>query len=56
MRPLTRVRSAAKRRSSASLEFKAAILAAHAEGLSLRAIADAASVSHVRVLKIIRGE
>jgi hypothetical protein len=37
-------------------EFRAAIIAAHGEGHSLRVIADAAGISHVRVLKILRGE
>ncbi len=53
---LTRLRRVGKRRASVTLEFRAAIVAAREDGHSLRAIADAAGISHVRVLKILRGE
>lgn len=53
---LTRVKRATKRRAAAEEEWRVAIREAHAEGASLRAIAEAAGVSHVRVLQIVRGE
>jgi len=53
---LSRVKRAAGRRVSASAAFKQAIIDAHAEGHSLRAIGLAAGITHVRVLKILRGE
>lgn len=57
---LATVKRVARRRASvvekADRDFRAAIHAAHTEGHSLRAIADAAGISHVRVLKILRGE
>jgi hypothetical protein len=49
---LTRVRRATKRRAEAEREWRNAVRSAHAEGVSLRAIAAAAAVSHVRVLQI----
>ena len=52
---LTRVRRAAKRRRDATDGFRQAVLDAHREGESLRRIADAAGLSHVAVLKIVRG-
>jgi hypothetical protein len=54
MTPLTRVRRARRKRETGEVEFRAAIVAAHTEGESLRAIARAAGVSHVRVLQIVR--
>lgn len=56
MDTLTRVKRVSKRRASVAQEFRAAIVAARDEGHSLRAIAESAGVSHVRVLKILRGE
>ena len=53
---LATVKRVAKRRASVAQEFRTAIIAARDEGHSLRAIADAAGISHVRVLKILRGE
>lgn len=53
---LDRVKRVGKRRASVAAEFKAAIVEARDEGHSLRAIAEAAGISHVRVLKILRGE
>lgn len=53
---LARVKRAAGRRVSASAAFKQAVVGAQADGKSLRAIAEAAGVSHVRVLQILRGE
>ena len=53
--PLTRVRRVTARRSRSQKDWHDAIRAAHASGASLRAIGDAAGISHVRVLKILRG-
>lgn len=53
---LTKVRRAALARHQADERWRAAIRAAHAAGHSLREIGEAAGVSHVRVLKILRGE
>ena len=52
--PLTAVKRATARRSEANASWRAAILEAHAEGASLRRIAAAAGVSHVRILQIVR--
>lgn len=54
MKPLSRVRRAASRRAAASDEYRAAIIAAHAQGHSLREIAEAAGVSHVAVLQMVK--
>ena len=51
--PLTRVRRATARRDAAETEWRDAIRAA-AEDNSLRAVGEAAGVSHVRVLQIVR--
>lgn len=51
---LTRVRRATARRSRSEDEWKAAIRAAVDAGLSLRQVAAAAGVSHVRVLQLTR--
>ena len=53
MQPLTRVRRATARRDAAEKEWRDAIRAATASN-SLRAVGDAAGVSHVRVLQITR--
>jgi len=53
---LRAVRRAAQRRVSVEEAFRQAVLEAHASGESLRAIAEAAGLSHVRVLQIVRGE
>lgn len=53
---LSRVRRVSRRRVSVAQEFRAAIHQAREDGHSLRAIAEAAGLSHVRVLKILRGE
>lgn len=52
---LTTVRRAARRRTAANEAFRTAVLEAHRAGESLRKIADAAGMSHVAVLKIVRG-
>jgi hypothetical protein len=52
--PLTSVKRATTRRSEANAAWRAAIREAHAEGSSLRQIAAAAGVSHVRILQIVR--
>lgn len=54
--PLRRVQKAARDRERAELQWKTTIIAAHAEGFSLREIAEAAGVGHTRVLQIVRGE
>lgn len=51
---ILRVRRATKRRARNEQEWREAIRTAHAEGVSLRVIAEAAGVSHVRVLQITR--
>lgn len=56
MNPLLTVRRATKRRAESEEAWRVAIREAHAQGLSLRAIAKEADVSHVRVLQIVRGE
>jgi hypothetical protein len=52
--PLQRVRWATRRREAAEEEWRSAIRKAVAAGLSLRRVADAAGLSHVRVLQITR--
>jgi transposase-like protein len=52
--PLTTVKRATARRSEANASWREAIREAHAEGSSLRKIAAAAGVSHVRILQIVR--
>lgn len=51
-----RVHRAATKRAVAEENWKAAIRAAVAGGVSLRRVGEAAGVSHVRVLQILRGE
>jgi transposase-like protein len=51
---LTRVRRATARRSRSDTEWRAAICAARDAGLSYRVIAEAAGVSHVRVIQLLR--
>ena len=52
---LKAVRRAARRRVAATAEFRAAVIEASQSGESLRAIAAEAGLSHVAVLKIVRG-
>jgi transposase-like protein len=52
--PLTKVQRATARRSEANASWRTAIRQAHSEGASLRQIAAAAGVSHVRILQIVR--
>lgn len=52
---LKAVRRAARRRVVATTSFREAVIAAHQSGESLRAIAAEAGLSHVAVLKIVRG-
>jgi transposase-like protein len=52
--PLSAVKRATARRSEANASWREAIREAHAEGSSLRQIAAAAGVSHVRILQIVR--
>jgi len=53
--PLKTVQQATARRAESDASWRAAIRQAHAEGASLRQIAAAAGVSHVRILQIARG-
>ena len=51
---LKTVQQATARRAESNESWRAAIRQAHAEGASLRQIAAAAGVSHVRILQIVR--
>lgn len=51
---LARAKRAARRRVSAMEEYRAAVIAAHESGCSLRQIATAVGTSHVAVLKIVQ--
>lgn len=53
---LDRVTRATTKRANADEAWKRSIRDAHASGLSLRAIAEIAGVSHVRVLQIARDD
>jgi hypothetical protein len=50
---LFRLRRAARTRLRAEEAFREAILAGRAEGMSLRALADAAGVSHMHVARLV---
>jgi hypothetical protein len=52
--PLKRVRQATRRREASEEAWRRAIREAVAAGESLRRVADAAGVSHVRVLQLVR--
>jgi hypothetical protein len=52
--PLTPVKRATTRRAESEEAWRDAIRQARAEGASLRQIASAAGVSHVRILQIVR--
>jgi transposase-like protein len=52
--PLTTVKRATARRAESEAAWRAAIRQARAEGASLRQIAAAAGVSHVRILQIVK--
>ena len=52
--PLTTVQRARARRAESEASWRASIRQARAEGASLRQIAAAAGVSHVRILQIVR--
>lgn len=54
--PLAPIKRAARRRASADTDLRTAIRAAHADGVTLRKIGDAAGLSHVHVLRIVRGK
>jgi hypothetical protein len=54
MDALARVRRLAKRRDTVEADYREAIRAAVQQGASLRAVAKAAGISHVRVLQITR--
>lgn len=51
---LARVKRAGRARTRSDDAFRAAVLAAHAEGISLRMIAEAAGVSHMLVQRIVQ--
>lgn len=48
------VKRVARRRIAVEQDFRAAVLKAHGKGETLRAIAYAAGLSHVRILQIVR--
>jgi hypothetical protein len=52
--PLTTVKRATARRTESEVSWHAAIRQARVEGASLRQIAAAAGVSHVRILQIVK--
>ena len=52
--PFTKLRAAAAARDEAHYEWAQEVHAARAAGFSLRAIADAAGVSHDTVWKLVR--
>lgn len=56
MRPLTRVRHAAARRMSSEQEWRESIRQAREQGETLRAIGEAAQVSHVRIIQLLKGK
>jgi transposase-like protein len=53
---ITKLRRVTKRRSDAESEWRERILECHSVGIPLRRIGQAAGVSHVRVLQIVRGQ
>jgi len=53
---LAHVKRVARRRVEVEDSFRLAILKAHESGASLRQIGEAAGLSHVRILKIVRGD
>lgn len=54
MDDLARLRRATANRERADEAWKNAIRAAHANGASLRRVGEAAGITHVRVLQILR--
>jgi DNA-binding SARP family transcriptional activator len=54
--PEAKLRRLTRKRAESEEAWRAAIRAAHAEGMSLRAIAECVGVAHTRVLQIVRGE
>lgn len=53
---LARLRRLTLRRRKLDAEWRQAVKDAHADGQSLRAIAEAADVSHVHVRRIVRND
>jgi transposase-like protein len=53
---LTRVKRATTRRASALEAWRESIRAAVRSGYSMREVGEAAGISHVQVLRIVRGE
>lgn len=54
--PLAAVKRLTVRRGKLNTEWQDAIREAHRNGQSLRTIAEAAGVSHMRVQQIVRGQ
>ena len=50
----TELRRLTRKRIASEQEWRDGIRAAHAEGMSLRAIAECVGVAHTRVLQIVR--
>jgi hypothetical protein len=50
------LRRLTRKRAASDKEWRDGIRAAHAEGMSLRAIAAEVGVAHTRVLQIVRGQ
>lgn len=55
MTPAT-LRRLTRKRAESEEAWRVAIRTAHAEGMSLRAIAECVQVAHTRVLQIVRGK
>ncbi len=49
------LRRLTRKRTEAEQAWRGAIRTAHAEGMSLRVIAECVGVAHTRVLQIVRG-
>lgn len=56
MSPEAKLRYLTRRRAESERAWREAIRLAHAEGMSLRAIAECVGVSHPRVLQIVRAD
>ncbi len=50
------LRRLTRKRADAEQAWREGIRVAHAEGMSLRAIAECVGVAHTRVLQIVRGK
>ncbi len=56
MNPLAVVKRATRNREKSQAAWRSAILDARDAGCSLREIAEAAGVSHVRIVQLLRGD